>query len=136
MITLVRSGCFRRFLPYRRRKRAVFAILGLTGLFLILYFENSAIERQQATSLDVEKRSKQELRDGLLAIGILTSNEHYRDNSNRNSDHDRTNFVLRNSCAWKGHPLELRATNMQRINRLEAATSATNIYVLAITTER
>ena len=102
MITLVRSGCFRRFLPYRRRKRAVFAILGLTGLFLILYFENSAIERQQATSLDVEKRSKQELRDGLLAIGILTSNEHYRDNSNRNSDHDRTNFGAEKQLRLEG----------------------------------
>ena len=102
MITFVKCGCFRRCLPYRRRKRAVFAILALTALFLILYFENSAIERQQATSLDVEKRSRQERRDGLLAIGILTSNEHGGDKSNRNSDHGRTNFGAEKQLRLEG----------------------------------
>lgn len=77
MIRFVKSGCIRGYVRYRRKKLTVVAIL-VTGLFLLVNFENGS-----------RRISRQEQ----LAVRI-TSAEDVKDKSNGNRDFDRRNLPL------------------------------------------
>jgi len=78
MIRFVKSGCIRGYVRYRRKKLAVVAIL-VTGLFLLVNFENGS-----------ERISLQEQ----LSAVRITSAEDIKDKSNGNRDFDRRNLPL------------------------------------------